>query len=231
MIINSLNATANVTQGFVYAPFGEIVMEYQGIAPSSALPKYAFNAKELDEESGMYYYEARYYNPPVFTSRDPMMDSIPYFSPYSYCVNNPLKYTDLNGNIPILIPIVWGAVELGLAIYDTYTAYQTVKDQNASTLDKSLAITGVLCSAVLPGGGYGVGLKMTKKTVFKIGEKTIDKASDYYRATKMMSPEERVATYKRTAADVAKKEGWIKNKALSKKMEETYILVKMENII
>ena len=49
-----------VTQGFLYAPFGEITTEYTGIAPSSALPKYAFNAKELDEETGMYYYEARY---------------------------------------------------------------------------------------------------------------------------------------------------------------------------
>ncbi len=154
------------TESFLYAPYGEIISEYNTHVMGEAFPKYSFNAKELDEETGMYYYEARYYKPPMFTSRDPMMDSIPYFSPYSYCVNNPLKYTDLNGNIPILIPIVWGAVELGLAIYDTYTAYQTVKDQNASTLDKSLAITGVLCSAVLPGGGYGVGLKMTKKTVF-----------------------------------------------------------------
>ena len=122
IIIDSFGSTAfvtdnnaTVTQGFLYAPFGEITTEYAPMWQNSVLPKYTFNAKELDEETGMYYYEARYYNPPVFTSRDPMMDSIPYFSPYSYCVNNPLKYTDLNGNIPILIPIVWGAVELGLA--------------------------------------------------------------------------------------------------------------------
>ena len=69
-----------VTQGFLYAPFGEIVAEYQGIAPNSALPKYAFNAKELDEETGMYYYEARYYNPPVFTSRDAMFEKQMRFS-------------------------------------------------------------------------------------------------------------------------------------------------------
>ncbi len=40
---------------------------------ASAFPKYAFNAKELDEETGMYYYEARYYAPPVFVSRDPII--------------------------------------------------------------------------------------------------------------------------------------------------------------
>ena len=45
----------------------------------------------------MYYYEARYYKPPVFTSRDPMMDQKPWLSPYHYCSNNPIKRIDLNG--------------------------------------------------------------------------------------------------------------------------------------
>ena len=78
---NHLGSTAFVTdcggfvaQGFLYAPFGEIIDEYTGIVTLSALPKYTFNAKELDEETGMYYYEARYMAPPVFTSRDPMFE-------------------------------------------------------------------------------------------------------------------------------------------------------------
>ena len=62
---------ATITQGFLYAPFGEITTEYAPLWQNGTLPKYAFNAKELDEETGMYYYEARYYKPPVFTSRDP----------------------------------------------------------------------------------------------------------------------------------------------------------------
>ncbi len=61
------------------------------------LPKYSFNAKELDEETGMYYYEARYYKPPVFTSRDPMFEKKPWLSPYHYCSNNPVGRVDLNG--------------------------------------------------------------------------------------------------------------------------------------
>ena len=52
---------ASVVQGFLYAPFGEITNEYNSSFGSSVLPKYSFNAKELDEETGMYYYEARYY--------------------------------------------------------------------------------------------------------------------------------------------------------------------------
>jgi RHS repeat-associated protein len=59
--------------------------------------RYLFNAKELDEESGMYYYSARYYAPPVFTSRDPLFEKYPWISPYAYCANNPLKYIDPTG--------------------------------------------------------------------------------------------------------------------------------------
>ena len=53
--------------------------------------------KELDEETGMYYYEARYYAPPVFTSRDPLMDQKPWLTPYHYCSNNPVGRVDPSG--------------------------------------------------------------------------------------------------------------------------------------
>ena len=87
----------SVVQGFLYAPFGEVTNEYNSGWQSGVLPKYSFNAKELDEETGMYYYEARYYAPPVFISRDPLFEKYPTFSPYAYCANNPVKYVDPDG--------------------------------------------------------------------------------------------------------------------------------------
>ena len=103
---NHLGSTAfvtdqnqNVTQGFLYAPFGEITTEYNATFGNDIIPKYSFNAKELDEETGMYYYEARYYKPPVFTSRDPMFEKYFWMSPYAYCANNPVKYVDPSGMI------------------------------------------------------------------------------------------------------------------------------------
>ncbi|MBP5613045.1 MAG: RHS repeat-associated core domain-containing protein, partial [Bacteroidales bacterium] len=102
--MNHLGSTAfvtdqnqNITQGFLYAPFGEITTEYAPLWQNGTLPKYAFNAKELDEETGMYYYEARYYKPPVFTSRDPMSEKYFWMTPYAYCANNPVKYVDPDG--------------------------------------------------------------------------------------------------------------------------------------
>ena len=56
-----------------------------------------WNAKELDEENGMYYYSARYYAPPTFISRDPKFEDYPSISPYTYCANNPLIMIDPTG--------------------------------------------------------------------------------------------------------------------------------------
>jgi RHS repeat-associated protein len=61
------------------------------------MPDYMFNAKELDEENGMYYYEARYYNPPMFISRDPLFEEKPFMNPYTYCSNNPINKIDPTG--------------------------------------------------------------------------------------------------------------------------------------
>ena len=86
-----------ITQGFLYAPFGEITTEYNINFGNNVIPKYSFNAKELDEETGMYYYEVRYYAPPVFTSRDPLFEKYLWMTPYAYCANNPVKYVDPSG--------------------------------------------------------------------------------------------------------------------------------------
>ena len=102
--MNHLGSTAfvtdqnqTITQGFLYAPFGEITTEFNATFGNDIIPKYSFNAKELDEETGMYYYEARYYKPPVFTSRDPMFEKYFWMTPYAYCANNPVKYVDPDG--------------------------------------------------------------------------------------------------------------------------------------
>ena len=85
------------SQGFLYAPFGEITTEFNATFGNDIIPKYSFNAKELDEETGMYYYEARYYKPPVFTSRDALMEQKPWLTPYHYCSNNPVGRMDPSG--------------------------------------------------------------------------------------------------------------------------------------
>ncbi|RCX00990.1 RHS repeat-associated core domain-containing protein, partial [Schleiferia thermophila] len=63
---------------------------------------YRFNAKELDSESGLYYYGARYYDPKVsaWLSVDALSDKFPSWSPYNFSLNNPINLVDPDGNAP-----------------------------------------------------------------------------------------------------------------------------------
>ena len=54
------NLEGEVVQHIEYVPFGEVFIEERNSVWNTP---YLFNAKEFDEETGMYYYGARYYNP------------------------------------------------------------------------------------------------------------------------------------------------------------------------
>ncbi|MCM1722955.1 RHS repeat domain-containing protein, partial [Bacteroides ovatus] len=62
---------------------------------------YKYNGKELDTENGLnlYDYDARQMDIIFgrFTSVDPMAEKYYHWSPYAYCMDNPLKYIDPNG--------------------------------------------------------------------------------------------------------------------------------------
>ncbi|MFY1048249.1 TIGR02594 family protein, partial [Chryseobacterium sp. GP-SGM7] len=63
---------------------------------------YKFNAKELDSETGLYYYGARYYNPriSVWYGVDPLAEQMSNWSPYVYAFQNPVNFTDPTGMKP-----------------------------------------------------------------------------------------------------------------------------------
>jgi RHS repeat-associated protein len=101
---NHLSSTQLVTDGtgvavqqVEYAPFGEVVNEYNIDWSNGQVPDFKFNGKELDEENGLYYFEARYQSPPVFISRDPLFEEKHFMSPYAYCSNSPVNRVDPSG--------------------------------------------------------------------------------------------------------------------------------------
>ena len=61
---------------------------------------YLYNGKEFDEEIGLYYYGARYYDPriSIWQSTDRFAEKYPNISPYSYCANSPIINIDPNGD-------------------------------------------------------------------------------------------------------------------------------------
>jgi RHS repeat-associated protein len=95
------DGSGNPYQFFVNLPFGETFFEQHSYTEDYNNP-YKFNGKELDEETGLYYYGARYYDPrtSIWLSVDPLAEKFPSHSPYSFCFNNPLRFVDPDGRAP-----------------------------------------------------------------------------------------------------------------------------------
>ena len=90
------NLDGEVVQHVEYVPFGEIFLEEKNAKWNTP---YLFTSKELDRETGLYYYGARYQDPKlgIFISVDPLAEKHPEYSSYAYVANNPVKFIDPDG--------------------------------------------------------------------------------------------------------------------------------------
>lgn len=96
------NLDGEVVQHIEYVPFGEVFLEEKNAKWNTP---YLFTSKELDRETGMYYFGARYQDPKlgIFISVDPLAEKHPEYSSYTYCYNNPVAHIDPDGKDGILI--------------------------------------------------------------------------------------------------------------------------------
>ena len=90
------DAKANITQFDAYLPYGELLVDEH--SSTEEMP-YKFNGKEFDEETGLYYYGARYMNPvtSLWYGVDPLTEKYPNICVCIYTMNNPLKFVDIDG--------------------------------------------------------------------------------------------------------------------------------------
>lgn len=79
---------------------GEEMRTYENTSTGSFNSPYRFNGKEFDEQTGLAYYGARYYDNQMsmWLSVDPLAEKYPHSSPYVFSGNNPLYYIDPDGN-------------------------------------------------------------------------------------------------------------------------------------
>jgi RHS repeat-associated protein len=82
-----------------FYPFGSTSYRSGRSETEVSLKRYKYNGKERDEESGLYYYGARYYAAWLcrFLSVDPLQFEKSWITPYAYCADNPIKFIDPNG--------------------------------------------------------------------------------------------------------------------------------------
>ncbi len=98
------DAQGNIEQTNNYYPYGGLMASSSSIAtPSSSYPAnqpYRYNGKELDRKNNLDWmdYGARHFaGHGQWTSPDPLAEKYYDWSPYVYCVGNPIKFVDPDG--------------------------------------------------------------------------------------------------------------------------------------
>jgi RHS repeat-associated protein len=145
-------------------------MAEQFTTGGSYLNKWKFNGKELDTETGLYYYGARYYDPrtSVWLGVDPLAMDYPGFSPYNYTINNPIRMIDPDGKGP-------GDVVAG---FMAAIADYTVNNNYLSIRSIGFCLTSDV-------NDYSLGLRIADAFVLSLGQTlmakgTVDMASAGY---------------------------------------------------
>ena len=116
------NQSGNVVEETTYKPYGETI--------DGGDSTFLYNSKELDTNTNMYYYGARYYDPffRKFTQPDtniPELYNPQDLNRYSYVRNNPYKYVDPSGENPVYASIVFATATLSLIAAD-YAFFSTL---------------------------------------------------------------------------------------------------------
>ena len=95
------DGNGNVVQHIEYMPYGEVFMEEDNDTWNTP---FKFNGKEYDEETGLYYYGKRFYDPKysIWYGTDPLQKKYPEFSTYCFTIGNPVNYIDFDGDSTIV---------------------------------------------------------------------------------------------------------------------------------
>ena len=97
--------------------------------------KYRFTGKEVDEETGLHYFGARYYDPRIslWYGVDPMAEKYPGNSPFCYTLNNPIILIDPTGGF---------AVPVHKSITRTIAAAFNISKSDLNSIVRANARTG-----------------------------------------------------------------------------------------
>lgn len=159
------DAKANITQFDAYLPYGELLVDEH--TSSEEMP-YKFNGKQFDEETGLYYYGARYLNPvtSLWYGVDPLAEKYPDESVYAYTHNNPVKFVDPNGKVAWIAvgALAGGVINAGIAAYQGKSAREIA----------GAAVSGAVNGALIASGA-GLVTTAVGGTIASLGETLIGK--------------------------------------------------------
>ena len=157
--------SGEVSQHVEYFPYGGLIVEERS---SGTENPYLFNGKELDLETGLYYYGARYYDRNHWLSVDPLAEQYPNISTYTYCAGNPIGYRDENGEWLNFVvgAVVGAATDYGLQVAINLAEGKGLGDALTDVDGKSIGTSAVL-------GATGVGILSKVKKIVKNRDKIV----------------------------------------------------------
>ncbi len=93
------NEAGQVIEEISYSAYGETQIKLRGSNKVKVGNNFYYTGRELEPETGDYYYRARYYDPysQKFLSEDPIGFASGDINLYRYVFNNPLTFTDPSG--------------------------------------------------------------------------------------------------------------------------------------
>ena len=102
-MVNLTDSTGAITKSYTYNAFG-----VEKNIDDSDTNAFRYCEEYYDAETGTIYLRARYYDPTIgrFISRDSYTgknEDPLSLNLYTYCYNNPIIYTDITGNNPLII--------------------------------------------------------------------------------------------------------------------------------
>ena len=120
------DSTGLVARAYAYDSFGKIILQ-----SGTLLNPYTYTGRELDEETGFYFYRARYYDPQAgrFISEDPFPSGMNF---YIYVENNPINFVDPSGEGPkgLAACVVLQAIFVGPTLYNIFVLGSEVGEIN-----------------------------------------------------------------------------------------------------
>lgn len=202
--------TGTIEQVNHYYPFGGLMGESKNLSSSQ---RYKYNGKELDRMNGLdsYDYGARLQYAPVgrWMSVDPLAEVDYNISPYVYCGDNPVIYTDPTGKVfgidNVIGGLASGAIEVGTQIVEQYIG----KSKNYHI---SWSKVGVAVAEGFVTSGASTGVRVATKVASALANSNIDNKGKGVKGVAM-------GTVKNIAVNgVAKVGSRVANKAVGKVM-------------
>lgn len=155
-IVGIVNTSGTVVVSYTYDAWGNVISVTGTMANTlGALNPLRYRGYVYDAETGLYYLQTRYYDPSMgrficvdafaSTGQGPLSSNM-----YAYCLNNPLLFSDSNGNSAMLALVITSAVSAAISATVTAITGGSTEDILFSATTSFLITMSSVISPVLP---------------------------------------------------------------------------------